>query len=162
MFIFARWSQYVSVYYIELDLVTVITYFVYLSNKLLREPELWSDTGEKDKTRQFKKREGKNDRNSKPRSDILILFFSRRGLRSTPTLSPLPSTGISRLIFANLIVPSWYTIKTLVVFQDWQKLFEVAEDINRYGEIFFQNHNVVCVRKLIKSCRYRFLVVLDK
>lgn len=140
----------------------VITYFVYLSNKLLREPELWSDTGEKVKIRQLKKREGKNHRNSKPRSEISILSCSKRGLHNTPTLTPLPSTGISRLIFANLIVPSWYTIKTLVVFQDWQKLFEVAEDINRYGEIFFQNHNVVCVRKLIKSCRYRFFVVLDK
>ena len=57
--------------------MTVITYFVFLSNKLLREPELWSDTGEKDKTSHRKERERTTGIQNLDRHINFVLFQER-------------------------------------------------------------------------------------
>ena len=59
--------------------MTVITYFVYLSNNLLREPELWSDTGEKDKTRRVIEKRGKEPQEFKTSiGHINFVFLQER------------------------------------------------------------------------------------
>ena len=61
-----------------------------------------------------------------------------------------------------LIVPSWYTVKTVVVFQRRKKLIKVGEDIHRYIKIFFKNNQKVCLGITIKWSRQWFLVMLHK